>query len=202
MKTEAATFDDLRRRGNELADAGRYREAIELLTAANRQRRDPRLERKLIRYRRAAPVLETPVGRPDWPPPLADPFPGITGRLPEVSPAELSADLVGGGIQQHHGAVAGGRGLIPSSDARALAATIDRVFTDFDHWADQRDGEGAEASGPEGHFVPFSARRHERREWVRNSGAIWVAALTIGGLRAVRVAQRGAGAGTRPCPLR
>lgn len=74
----------------------------------------------------AAGGLRDRPGRTPWPPVIDDPFPTVTGRLPEISPAELSVDTVGGGIL-HHGAVIV-RGLLDAVDVERIRDGMDRTF--------------------------------------------------------------------------
>jgi hypothetical protein len=67
--------------------------------------------------------------RPDPPDRRAaypDPFPDVHGRLPEIGPQEITAEVLGGGIL-HHGAVIV-RGMLAPDDVRRLRDGMDRTF--------------------------------------------------------------------------
>ena len=102
-----------------LAEAGRYREAIDLLAQERSDDIDFETLRDLVRWRHAAFSPET--GRPTWPPELPDPFPGAPWP-PEIRGAELTADVLGGAIQ-HHGCLLV-RGIIDAEQTRKLAEIV------------------------------------------------------------------------------
>lgn len=124
--------DELVTRADELVDEGRYLDAVHTYVAANRLRRDPELEVRLIELRRQA-FEDQPrePGRTTWPPDAPDPFPGLED-LPEVEPADLTADLVAGAVR-HHGVLCV-RGLVPRDRAEAVVGTIDHAFAALERW--------------------------------------------------------------------
>jgi hypothetical protein len=150
------------------------RTEIAALTAENRRNRDAAIDARLVQLRHDAfgELDATPVA--NWPPPFPDPFPDVKGRPPEVSPAELTADLLGGAIQ-HHGCVLV-RGLFSEERAAALVHDTDRAFE-----ARLASEAGAPPSETNPWYVPFvpDARWPElaasQRNWVRDCGAVWIA---------------------------
>jgi hypothetical protein len=84
---------------------GRPVDAVDLLAAAYRADPTPPLAIRLIELRHdAARSLDPGPGRSPWPSPYTDPFPHVSGRLPEVTAADLTTDLLGGSVA-HHGAL-------------------------------------------------------------------------------------------------
>lgn len=89
----------------ELEAAGRFEEAIAVLSAADAEHPDPALEIALIDLRaRAAAALEPEAGREPWPPVYEDPFPDVRGAIPEIAATELTTEILGGAVS-HHGAL-------------------------------------------------------------------------------------------------
>src|SRR5690606_38200417 len=117
-------------RATALAAGGRYREAIALLMDENRRQPSVAIEQMLVRLRQDGYAAE-PVRLPTtpWPPPLADPFPGLRG-VPEVPARELSGAVLGGAIL-HHGALIV-RGLVPEARVQTLVEDIDRAVDAYD----------------------------------------------------------------------
>lgn len=98
---------------------------IDALHRENRRRPDPTRERRLVALRRAAADVlprRSPLG--SWPPVSVDPFPGTA--LPEVTPAELTTDVVAGAVA-HHGSLLV-RGLVDPAGADRLVECIDRAL--------------------------------------------------------------------------
>jgi hypothetical protein len=88
-----------------LVAAGRLVEAVDLLAAAYRAHADPALAIRLVDLRQqAARSFDPGPGRSPWPPTYSDPFPQVSGRLPETGVAELTTDVLGGAVA-HHGAL-------------------------------------------------------------------------------------------------
>ena len=115
--------------GNALEAEGRPLEAIEVWVAANRLRRDPALERRLVRLRNSAfAQLERSLS-PSWPPFVPEDRLGSQGP-PVVARAELTPSVLRNGILRH-GCV-WVRGLVPSRRVVRLVETIDRAFEAHD----------------------------------------------------------------------
>ena len=100
----------------------RLAEVIDRLTEINRRRRDPELEVSLVDLRaEAARFMEPRPLRGAWPPDYPDPFPGVSGTLPEVHSSDLSPETLGGAVA-HHGALLVRDIFDPSQVAEAVEA--------------------------------------------------------------------------------
>ena len=81
----------------DLIAAGRLGEAVDALAAAARTSDDPELLIRLVDLRAAAAAAHEPAGgRTPWPPPYADPFPGLRGQVPEIPATELTSECSAG----------------------------------------------------------------------------------------------------------
>jgi hypothetical protein len=131
---DLAALELSERRDRALAheSAGRIRDAISEWTALNRIAADPWIESHLVDLRCDARNVEadydsTRHSRVEpWPRELADPFPDIWDRPPEIEADQLSMEILGGAIL-HHGCLLV-RGLMARDRAEELRATIDRAF--------------------------------------------------------------------------
>src|SRR5215207_4087977 len=67
---------------------------------------DAALEQALpgLRFDAAARLVGRP-GRATWPPHLADPFPEIAGRFPEIGRDEITTPILAGGMLHHGGVI-------------------------------------------------------------------------------------------------
>jgi hypothetical protein len=163
--------DGLLAEADRLAAGGHEREAIDLLTAANRERRDAAQERRLVSLRHQAfttlPYRDRAHGPAEVRPEESrDP-------LEPTRPDDLTVDALRRGLARHGCVLV--RGLVPPERAQVLARGIDRSLEAFDACADQPRGTSAPPW-----YVPFDAdpRRYRvggRRAWVRASGALWTA---------------------------
>ncbi len=106
-----------------LAQAGRYREAVDLLSATPAESLDMRTLCDLILWRNAA--FDPEPGQADWPTRFADPFPGMV-KPPEVRVADLNVEVLGGAIQHHGGLIV--RGLINPDQTRQLQQVVRNAF--------------------------------------------------------------------------
>jgi hypothetical protein len=149
---------------------GRWREAIELLTAANRDRRHADIERRLVQVRHEAFAHLHP--RPSglvWTAPTAEIPPGSP---PEVGRDELTCDVLAA-------AIAGAgcllvRELLSPAQVAQLTDDINRAFAAFD-LASHGQGSDEEPSWfcP---FVPSPAYPPDiGRRWVRQGGGVLAA---------------------------
>lgn len=111
----------------QLAQAGRFREAVIIGQAANRRQPDPQLERELRDWRHNAFYEGARgSGRADWPPAMPDPRPDLKNQIPEITVDELSATVLGGALH-HHGSLIV-RGLLDGAKTKRYANLIDRAF--------------------------------------------------------------------------
>lgn len=151
---------------DELERAGRVCDAVDLLADANRARRDPALEIRLLALREAAAsAIEPGPGRSPWPPRYPDPFPVVTGALPEITVRELTEEVLGGAVA-HHGALLVRELLSPEEPPRIIEGI---------HRAEAvRKGE----PDPEGSawYRPYPQRYGPRtRARVEQRGNVWMA---------------------------
>jgi hypothetical protein len=111
-----------------LVEHGRYREAIDLATAANRRLGNVLIEQRVVVWRCAGyPGEAESVSRPDWPPAIEDPFQRAAPGAAEISgSAALTPELLGGGIL-HHGCLIV-RGLLSYREAETLREGIDKAI--------------------------------------------------------------------------
>jgi hypothetical protein len=113
-------------RADELAAAGETLEAIDELTAANREHPDPTVERELVRLRNLAwPEVDRTGPGPEWDAPVPDSFAGVDD-IPEVPADRLDAATIRSAIHHHGGLVV--RGLLPPSWCERLRDGIDRSW--------------------------------------------------------------------------
>jgi hypothetical protein len=113
---------------------GRWLEAIEQLTAANRRRPDPDLERRLARVRhRAFEEVASAPAPSTWPRPVDDLFPGVT-EPPAVTVDELTSERLTSAIA-HHGCLRV-NGLLSPARVAQLTDDIERAFDGFDAYYD------------------------------------------------------------------
>ena len=149
---------------------GRAVEAIRLLTEANRDAGDRRLEERLVVARHAAFKAVDHIPPVDLPAAISS-APRDGAPLQPVPAAELTPELLRAGLARH-GCV-WVRGLITRARAERLARGVDRALDGFDASAS---GAGVGDTSP--WYVPFSPetgtyRVGGRRNWVRASGAVW-----------------------------
>lgn len=155
-----------------LAGEGRLFEAIEGLERSNAGSRHPEIERRVRRLRNLAGVqlLHDPPSDPQYPEPASDLPPlGEQTRVPEITPKELTAELLRGAILTNGCLLV--RNLMPGDRAERLAGDIDRAF---DVRASLDEGE----SDPDGFYdelepePPYSITE---RPWVAGAGGVLAA---------------------------
>jgi hypothetical protein len=155
-----------------LIDAGRFREAIDLLTASNRETRDPEAERSLVELRHRGFTELSTRGRDTWPPEFPDLFAGVTG-IPEVTADQLTTETLAAGIL-HHGSLIV-RGLLGRERVDQLTEDIELAFEKHDA---RRDGAPLTETAPwYAAFKPgdeYSVTFGERW-WIRDGGGVWTA---------------------------
>lgn len=146
---------------------GRFLEAIDHVTAANRERRDPERDLRLVRLRRdALAQVRRPPGRRRWPPRVRDRFRNVEG-LPEVTAAQLTPKVLRSAIFHHAGLLV--RGLIAPARVEQLVRDIDRAFAAYDAQTS-----GASDSEATSWFQPFEPLEPAfvPRPWLRKGGAV------------------------------
>jgi hypothetical protein len=153
-----------------LVAEGRSRDAIDLLSAANRRNRDAKIEQRLVQLRHAAFAhVNRSEGVASWPPAVEDAFP-VTERPPEVQVADLTPEKLGGGVLNHGCLLV--RQLVPQPKVTPLVDAIDRALEAYDARLD-----GAPASQTAPWFVPFKPGPGYSvgygRQWVRDGGGVW-----------------------------
>jgi hypothetical protein len=128
-------------RADELADTGRYDEAIAVLGEANARGRDLALARRILRLRHALfSQVADGEGRSTWPPRYPDRFGGEEG-VPEIDASELTAELLGAGIL-HHGSLLV-RNLVSADAVAGLVTDVDASLDAAEAWL-----EGSGSTGP------------------------------------------------------
>lgn len=156
-------------RADALEAAGRPVEAILLLTDANRRRRDPTVEARLVDLRHRA--FET-LGRaaPGNLPASVTASTDAPGPLGELTADELCTASLRAGLARHGCVLV--RGLIGPERADQLARGIDRALAGFDA---SETVPGAETAPWYVPFTPLPGKYQivGRRNWVRASGAVW-----------------------------
>ena len=109
--------------------------------------------------------------RPQWPPVLDDPFPGLVG-VPEIAARELTWQVMGGAVL-HHGSLLV-RGLVDADTAARMRRGIDEALDAYDAY--QTAGAEAQASSAYAPLpIPTSEPLEATRSWSRESGGVWAA---------------------------
>ena len=172
-RADAATASQVENpaaKARRLADAGHYREAIDLLAAEDPDSLDVDSLCDLVLWRHAA--FNPEPGLPSWPPRFIDPFPGVQGP-PEIQIGDLTADILGGAIQ-HHGCLLV-RGMIDDAQVRQLSSVVGSAFETA---GAMRAAPGAAARSP--WYAPYPLSPNDEmtqggREFATSCGAIWTA---------------------------
>ena len=158
---DAHTAQAAREAGDRLAAEGRLVEAVDMLAVANRALDDADVAARLVELRlAAAAAYEAGPARVPWPPAYADPFPDAVGRIPEITPAELTSDVLGGAVL-HHGALIVRSAFSPTQVQRGVDA-IERTRAQHDGW-----------------YRPVDVQGRKKilalRQMVREQGGTWLA---------------------------
>jgi phytanoyl-CoA dioxygenase PhyH len=152
-----------------LVDEGRILDAVDALATAYRTTRDPADAIRLVDLRHEAfATLEARTGRSPWPPTYDDPFPAVSGRLPEVEAPDLTTEVLGGAVA-HHGALVV-RGLFDDDRVARGLETIQTAQRARDALSDHDRGDEW--------FRPFpKSERNDNilRRMVRDTGGTWLA---------------------------
>jgi hypothetical protein len=172
MKLDGLDTTAWRARADSLEAEGKLIDAVDALTEANRLRRDPDLERRLVQLRHHAYLdLEQSEGPSGWPviPPGDD---LVAAGPPIVSAEDLTPELLSTGILRH--GCLHVRRLVPEDRVGMLVDGIDRAIAGFDAHAS-----GASADDTAPWFAPLKPRPEYsvgvKRKWVRESGGVWTA---------------------------
>jgi hypothetical protein len=172
-RVDAPTPADPRAEAEALVEAGRWSDAVDLLVAANRARRAPELELRLIELRHeAAAHLDAGEGRRPWPPAYEDRWPALVGELPEIDGRDLDTDRVGGAVA-HHGALVV-RGLLDDAQVARAVDVVHRAQASRDLQADGR----AVTDEDRAWYHPFETAgrlQQSLREMVTDQGGTWLA---------------------------
>ena len=165
-----------------LAGDGRFLEAVDLLTEANRRERDARIELPLVRLRNAAYAeLDRSPAESPWPDDAPLPRTGDEA-LPSIGPGELTPEAVRDSILRYGCAFV--PGLIGSRDVDLLVEGIDRAFEGCDQqaargWSRETAGDDPAADmATAPWYVRFEGVdgleiKGETRKFVREGGGVW-----------------------------
>jgi phytanoyl-CoA dioxygenase PhyH len=158
---------DVLAESEQLVAAGRRLDAITLLSDANRARRDPAIEQRLVHLRHDAfDDLSIASGLDVWPPEAPDLFPGTV--LPEVEPRDFTSETLRSGLVRHGCLKV--RGLVSPARVEQLRNDIDNTMHAFEAWE-------SDASTDPAWFVPFATDRDPAlgnvRRWVTGGGGVW-----------------------------
>jgi len=158
--------DRARALGDALEAEGRQLEALEACVVANRLRRDPALERRLVRLRHAAFAHLDRSSPPAWPPFVPE-GPPTVGLPPVLTPSQLTPNVLRNGIFRHGLVLV--RGFVSPPRVARLIATIDRAFEAHDACA--------KGGGTSPFFDPLEVipNGEAMRGWVRDGQGVLTA---------------------------
>ena len=146
---------------------------IEELTRANRERRDPDTEARLVELRHMAglQLLEASPGGAAYPEPAFDQLPDRNGELAGITPEQLTPEIVRAGILRDGCLLV--RGAVSQDDAGLLVEQINAAFEARDALQAGRPAD----TGYYHEFVPDPRFTGEEggRDWVAGGGGLWVA---------------------------
>ena len=153
-----------------LADAGELDRAVDFLTEANRRARDTDIERRIrqLRHEVGIRLVDEAPKDPSYVEPGGDvPAPGEQSLIPEVTPAELTPELLRASILEYGCILV--RGLMDQGKALALADGIDTAFS--------RREEAVPGHGdPDGYYDEMQVEKPYRivyRDWVEAGGGVY-----------------------------
>lgn len=159
-QTAASALDEAER----LVRDQRLTEAVDLLEGLGQSCSDAAADIRLRDLRHEAARSNTRgAGREPWPPDYGDPFPGLSGSVPEISSDDLSAEVMGGSVV-HHGALCV-RGLFDPGQVERVLVALHRARES------QLDVEGRD----ERWFNPLAPGKAKLRENIRQRGGTWLA---------------------------
>lgn len=152
---------------------GQLLEQVDALGRENRARRDPQVEREILRLRHIAGLRLTGAsdsGSGEYPTPAFGGL-GPDSELPEIVPEALTAELLRAAILRRGFLLV--RRYVDPDEARRLAEEIEIAFAARKAL---QSGESAE----EGYYEEFepdppSQRLQDQRPWIAEAGGVWVA---------------------------
>jgi hypothetical protein len=165
-----------------LVDEGRFLDAVELLTEANRRERDAEIEMRLVGLRNEA-YAELDRSPTESPWPASDPLPAAGDEpLPPIDRNELTSAAVRDSILRYGCAFV--PGLVPKEDVDQLVEGIDRAFEGCDAqaargWSRETAGDdpAADAATAPWYYRLEGANdlqiKGETRKFVREGGGVW-----------------------------
>jgi hypothetical protein len=158
-------------RARTLAQAGRLREAIDLLACERPEQIDLRTLCDLVQWRHAA--FDPGAGPASWPASVPDPFPNGPQQPPEILGSRLTTQILAGAIQ-HHGCVLV-RGIINAEETRQLGDVVARAFE-----AAQASKTDATAPQYSPWYAPYPLGPQDGmtatgRAWGVETGGLWTA---------------------------
>jgi hypothetical protein len=151
---------------------GRLLEALDALIAANRLRRDPALERRIVRLRLHAFARLDRSLVPAWPPVVPDDAPAASGEPPVVDAGDLNLGVLRNGILRHGSVCV--RRLVPKARVARLRHAIDKVFEGYDA---KEAGQSAALPDAATWYDPLDTIRNpqDARSWRRQANAVLAA---------------------------
>lgn len=174
--TAEASPEGGERTGNGHPDLGMDREQlfaeIESLEKSNRRSRSTEAEREIRRLRHLAGVTMIRDAKASgFEPRHVEPGPSVPdlgpqSRLPEITPADLSAEMLRAAILEHGALLV--RGLLDRDKAERMAADIDRSV-------ETRARIRGKATDPEGYYdemKPEAPYRIGERPWIEEGGGV------------------------------
>ncbi len=155
---------DPRAEADRLVASGHLVDAIRVLTEANRVRRDPAIEQRLVELRFEAFARATPPpATPPWPDTVEDLFPGEL--VPVIDRADLTVENLRSALFNHGSLHV--RGLLDPPQVEQLHAGVDRSMEAYDaHLSGTTDPE------LDGWFVETPECPEADRSWKRKAGAV------------------------------
>src|SRR4051812_40395851 len=202
--TESAAAADALAAADKLAGEGRYLDAVDLLTEANRRERDTEIEVRLVPLRnRAYAELDRSPTESRWPDHAPRPRSGDEA-LPPIDPGELTPRAVRDSILSYGCAFV--PGLVPREDVDRLVDGIDRAFEGCDTqaargWSPEEMTEDpvADAATAPWYFrfdvIDGPAVKFQTRKFVREGAGVWTVESPRMLFEFLEVAER---AGLRP----
>lgn len=146
--------------------------AVALLNEANRRSRDREIELLIrsIRHRVGVGLLADPPRNPSYAEPGGElPAPGPQSRIPEVTPAELTPELLRAGILEYGCLLV--RGLMDPAGAARMAEDIDRAFA----IRSTLSGGEWDAEGYYSEMTPEPPFEIGGRNWIEEGGGVLAA---------------------------